>query len=101
MAFDGEMFLDETEDVCCLWRTEFLTEENLCFYGMDLFIREPGPPERWRREREEHWEYGYRLRWLRARMEEIGFRDVRLYGDRRLTPPSRDEERVFITGRKE
>ena len=99
MAFDGQVFLDETEDVCCLWRTEFDREENLCFYGMDIFIRES--ENLWRREREEHWEYAYRLRWLRMQMERIGFRDIRFYGNRTLTAPGSRENRVFITGRKE
>ena len=98
MDFDGQMFLDETDDVCCLWRTEFDPEENLCFYGMDIFIREGGL---WRREREEHYEYAYRLRWLKMQMERIGFHDVRFFGDRTMLSPGREEERVFITARKE
>ena len=98
MAFDGQMFLDETDDVCCLWRTEFLPEENLCFYGMDIFIREG---DLWRREREEHWEYAYRLRWLNMQLEAAGFRDIRFYGDRTVQAPGPGDERVFITARKE
>ena len=98
MAFDGQVFLDETEDVMCLWRTEFLPEDNLCFYGMDIFIREGSL---WRREREEHWEYAYRLRWLRQQMEAIGFRDIAFWGDRTMTLPGPADERVFITARKE
>ena len=98
MAFDGQMFMDETEDVCCIWRTEFDLEENLCFYGMDIFVREG---ELWRRHREEHYEYAYRLRWLKARMEDIGFRDIRVYGDRTMASPTTEDARVFITARKE
>jgi ubiquinone/menaquinone biosynthesis C-methylase UbiE len=98
MAFDGQMFMDETEDVCCIWRTEFDWAENLCFYGMDIFIREG---DLWRREREEHYEYAYRLRWLRQEMERLGFRDIHFYGDRTLSAPGPQDERVFITARKE
>ncbi len=98
MAFDGQVFMDETDRVCCIWRTEFDMEENLCFYGMDLFIREG---DLWRREQEEHYEYAYRLRWLRRQMERIGFTEIRFYGDRTLTPPEPTDERVFITARKE
>ena len=98
MAFDGQIFMDETEDVCCIWRTEFDQEDNICFYGIDLFIREG---ETWRREQEEHYEYAYRLRWLRDRMQEIGFHDIHFYGDRSMTPPGPQDERVFITARKD
>lgn len=98
MDFDGQMFMDETDDVCCIWRTEFDLEENLCFYGMDIFIREEGL---WRREQEEHYEYAYRLRWLREQMERIGFRNIRFFGDRTMTMPGPEDERVFITARKE
>ena len=97
MSFNGQLFMDETEDVCCIWRTEFDPEENICFYGMDLFIREG---EAWRREQEEHYEYAYRLRWLRDRMKEIGFLDIRFFGDRKMALPCPVDERVFITARK-
>ncbi len=98
MAFDGQMFMDETDDVCCIWRTEFDETENLCFYGMDIFIREGAL---WRREQEEHYEYAYRLRWLREQMERIGFSDIRFFGDRTMAMPGPKDERVFITARKE
>lgn len=97
MAFDGQMFMDETEDVACIWRTEFDEEENTCFYGMDIFVREG---DRWRREREEHYEYAYRLRWLKRQLKEVGFEKIAFFGNRTMELPSTWEERVFITARK-
>lgn len=97
MAFDGQIFMDETEDVVCIWRTEFDEEENQCFYGMDIFVREG---DLWRREQEEHYEYAYRLRWLKQQLLQAGFRDVHFYGDRRMDAPTEEDERVFITARK-
>ena len=38
-AMDGQVFLDEDEDVYCIWRGEFDKETNICSYGMDLFQR--------------------------------------------------------------
>lgn len=98
MAFDGQVFMDETDDVCCIWRTEFDQEENLCFYGMDIFVREG---DLWRREQEEHYEYAYRLRWLRDQLHRVGFTGVQFYGDRTMALPGPEDERVFITARKE
>ncbi len=97
-AFDGQMFMDETEDVVCIWRTEFDEEENQCFYGMDIFVRQG---DLWRREQEEHLEYAYDLHWLKAQLEQKGFRDVTFYGERTFLPPQPDEERVFIIARKD
>ena len=98
MDFDGQIFMDENEDVVCIWRTEFDEEENLCFYGMDIFIREG---EMWRREQEEHYEYAYRLRWLREQLHRAGFSNVSFFGDRTMTLPGPEDERVFITARKD
>jgi len=36
-AMDGQVFLDEDDDVYCVWRGEFDEETNICSYGMDLF----------------------------------------------------------------
>ena len=35
-AMDGQVFLDEDDDVYCVWRGEFDEETNICSYGMDL-----------------------------------------------------------------
>lgn len=76
---DGETFVDEDEDVLCLWRAEFDEEENALFYGMDIFQREGAL---WRREEEEHVEYAHDPAWLAALLERCGFADVRVHADR-------------------
>ena len=55
-AMDDQVFLDEDDDVYCVWRGEFDEETNICSYGMDLFQREG---ESWQRSFEEHREYAY------------------------------------------
>ena len=55
-AMDGQVFLDEDDDVYCVWRGEFDEETNICSYGMDLFQRSG---EAWHRSFEEHREYAY------------------------------------------
>ena len=39
-AMDGQVFLDEDDDVYCVWRGEFDEETNICSYGMrmDVYI---------------------------------------------------------------
>ena len=53
-AMDGQVFLDEDDDVYCVWRGEFDEAANICSYGMDLFQREG---KLWNRSFEEHREY--------------------------------------------
>ena len=54
-ALDGQVFLDETEDTYCVWRTEY--RRGLCTYYMDLFtLAEDGS---WDRSFELHRQRGY------------------------------------------
>ena len=36
-GLDGQVFLDETDDTYCVWRTEYDEKKRLCYYGMDIF----------------------------------------------------------------
>ena len=49
-ALDGQVFLDETDDTYCVWRTEY--SRGLCTYYMDLFRRRSDGT--WRRSAELH-----------------------------------------------
>ena len=55
-GLDGQVFLDETDDTYCVWRTEFDEKKRLCYYGMDIFRLDGS---RWERSFEEHIEYAY------------------------------------------
>ena len=37
---DGQVFLDEDDDVFCVWRGSYEETERICTYGMDLFQRQ-------------------------------------------------------------
>lgn len=92
-AMDGQVFLDEDEDVYCVWRGEFDEAENICYYGMDLFQRRG---DLWERSFEEHREYAYALEELTEYLRQAGFSQIDLFGDRRLEPPQTGEQRVFF-----
>jgi len=96
-AMDGQVFLDEDDDVYCVWRGEFDEETNICSYGMDLFRRQG---EVWLRSFEEHQEYAYSEEQLRAFLREAGFTSVRVYGDRRFEAPGEGEQRIYFSARK-
>lgn len=97
-GLDGQVFLDEDDDVYCVWRAEFDEDENTCYYGIDLFRRQGSV---WHRSFEEHREYAYTVPELTAYLGEAGFTDVRVYGDRKFSPPETGEQRIFITAVKE
>ena len=69
-SLDGDTFVDEDDDVFCLWRADFDDELQALVYGMDLFSREG---DLWRRSYEEHVEYAHSLDRLRTMMSAHGF----------------------------
>ncbi len=99
-GLDGQMFLDETEDVYCVWRAEYSKRRKICTYGFDLFHRD-GEGGLWRRECEEHEEYAYEPDELAEYLHQAGFLSVNVYGDRKMRSPKPGEERIFIIARKD
>ena len=96
-AMDGQVFLDEDDDVYCVWRGEFDEETNICSYGLDLFRREGAV---WHRSFEEHQEYAYSEEQLRQFLKNAGFNGIRVYADRRFASPEPGEQRIYISARK-
>ena len=97
-GLDGQVFLDENDDSYCVWRAEFEEAENICYYGIDLFQRDG---DVWRRSFEEHAEYAYTTEELTQWLLEAGFDLVLPMGDRRLTPPRPEEQRIYFAAVKE
>ena len=96
-AMDGQVFLDEDEDVYCVWRGEFDEETNICSYGMDLFQRRG---DIWERSFEEHREYAYTREQLTEYLKDAGFTHIEAFGDRRLENPRPGEQRIYFKARK-
>ena len=96
-AMDGQVFLDEDDDVYCVWRGEFDEKTNICSYGMDLFQRQG---RLWQRSFEEHREYAYSAEQLTGYLKAAGFTGIRVYGDRRMEPPRAGEQRIYFKARK-
>lgn len=96
-AMDGQVFLDEDDDVYCVWRGEFDEQTNICSYGMDLFQRKGNA---WMRSFEEHREYAYSRQQLTDFLRQAGFCKIQVYGDRRFEEPKAGEQRIYIKARK-
>ncbi len=96
-AMDGQIFLDEDDDVYCVWRGEFNDNTNICTYWMDLFQREG---DVWNRSYEEHREYAYSSSQLVSYLKDVGFTSIEVFGDRKMTPPEAGEQRIYLKARK-
>ncbi len=96
-AMDGQVFLDEDDDVYCVWRGEFDEETNICSYAMDLFQREG---DLWHRSFEEHCEYAYSEAQLRGYLKAAGFTHIEVYADRKFEAPGAGEQRIYFKARK-
>ena len=94
---DGQVFLDEDDDVFCVWRGEFDKDTNICTYGMDLFQRQGNV---WHRSSEEHQEYAYSQEQLVGYLKEAGFTSIEVFADRQFCAPRPDEQRIYIKARK-
>ena len=96
-AMDDQVFLDEDDDVYCVWRGEFNEKTNICTYGMDLFQRRGNT---WQRSSEIHEEYAYSAQQLKEYLTAAGFTHIRVYGDRCMESPKEGEQRIYIKARK-
>lgn len=97
-GLDGQVFLDENEDTYCVWRAEFDREENICYYGMDIFQRDE---DVWLRSFEEHMEYAYSVEQLIGHLRQAGFQTIEVYGDRSFDAPGVGEQRIYFYAQKE
>ena len=86
-SMDGQCFVDEGEDLLCLWRASL--EEESIRYGMDIFRRSG---RHWLREQEEHIEYIHDPADMIRLMEESGFGRISL----RTDGPQGREGRLFL-----
>jgi SAM-dependent methyltransferase len=89
-SLDGNIFVDEKDDVLCLWRADFDEQLPAILYGMDIFSRRG---KLWERDSEEHIEYAHEPLQLKALLEQNGFHGVCL----RTDCPQGDSGRMFIT----
>lgn len=96
-AMDGQVFLDEDDDVYCVWRGEFDEQTNICSYAMDLFQRSG---DVWHRSFEEHCEYAYSQAQLMQYLKDAGFTHIEVYADRKFEAPGAGEQRIYFKARK-
>ncbi|WP_308857601.1 class I SAM-dependent methyltransferase [uncultured Oscillibacter sp.] len=95
---DGQIYMDETEETCCVWRTFFSQRTQVCTYQVDLFQLRPDGA--WERTFEEHRERAWSRAQFCAWLEEAGFEKITVTGDLSLRSPREDADRWIIRARK-
>lgn len=91
---DGGIFLDESEEAYCVWRTDFSKRRRICTYVMDVFLRDG---DRWTREQEVHEEFAYTPEEVTQFLEEAGFCRIRQHAALSLRAPTGQAERIFFS----
>ena len=92
---DGEVLLDEREDVFCLWRTRYRKNVKMLDYEVDLFrLQLDGA---WERDFEEHHQRAYTVEELTAWLEEAGFTAIRTHGELKLRRANERDGRIYFS----
>lgn len=99
-GLDGQVFLDETEDTYCVWRAEYSKRSKICSYFMDIFRLDEASGQ-WERGEELHEERAYTVEELTGFLRDAGFRDITVYGERKMSAPREGEQRIFFVARKD
>ena len=96
-ALDGEIFVDDSDDLYCAWRVNLQEEKRLVYYDFNIFER---IGKLWRRGEETHLEYVYETDELKNMLHKAGFENICMWGDMDILPPKEKEMRIFISAIK-
>ena len=95
---DQQLYMDETEESFCVWRTFFSEKTKICTYQVDLF--QPRADGAWDRTFEEHRERVWSQAELTEFLTEAGFSEITFRGDLTCRRPREDEDRWIVRCRK-
>ena len=94
-ALDAQVFLDERDDVYCVWRTEYRKRAKTLDYYVDIFRLCDGGV--WERSFEEHHQRAYTVEELTQWLKAAGFTEIRTHGDMKLRRPDEGEGRIYFS----
>lgn len=96
---DGQVYLDENDELYCVWRGEYDPRRRICGFGIDLFSL--CPDGSWERDGEYHEEFAYTAQELISYLESAGFSRIKQYSELKMSAPKGDEYRTFYLARKD
>lgn len=95
LAQRGYDMIGADDGVFCVWQAA--VEDGLCAYQFDIFEQED---DVWHRAQETHEERIYEPAQLTAMLEQVGFTEIKTYGDQSFAPVQGGEDRIYFTARK-
>lgn len=96
---DGQVYLDENEELFCVWRGEYDPRRRICGFGIDLFALQADGS--WDRGGEYHEEFAYTQEELFSYLDAAGFKHIKQYGELKTSAPKGGEYRTFFLARKD
>ena len=94
-ALDGQVFLDERDDLYCVWRTEYRKRAKTLDYYVDIFRL--CDDDTWERSFEEHHQRAYTVDELTEWLKAAGFTAICTRGDGKLRCPKENEGRIYFS----
>ena len=94
ISLNGQTFVDERENVLCIWQANLEKNGKALRYSMDLFSNLG--EGLWKKETEEHVEYLYQPEEIYSLLAEYGF-----IADKEINDtPQKDQGRMFFTAER-
>ncbi|MBR0369028.1 MAG: class I SAM-dependent methyltransferase [Clostridia bacterium] len=90
----NNFFGEERDDVAYLWSNRFDATKRTVTMDLTFFVREKG--DLYRRFTEVHVQKAHEAAHIAALLEQNGFSDVRIYGDKTFDAPEPDESRIHF-----
>ena len=95
-AFFGE----ERDDVAYLWANSLDKEKHIVTMDITFFAREDEDAELYRRFTEKHVQRAHDAHEIAGLLEECGFTQIEIFGDRTFEAPAADEKRIHFLARR-
>ena len=92
------MYGENREDISYMWQNYFDDEQNLVEMELTFFVADENG--KYDKHEERHLQRAYTEEEILDMLEEVGFTDVKVYGDFTFEQPEEDCERVFFVCRK-
>ncbi len=94
----GNCYTYDSDGIFYTWESFYDKETKLCDFELKFFIEETDG--RYSRFDEYQTERGWSTSEISELLKDAGFCEIKAFGDRRLTEPKENEERIFIAARK-
>ena len=95
---DGACYGEERDSVAYLWQNRMDPETRVLAMDLTFFVETEGGL--YRRFEEHQLQRAHDVSELTAWLGESGFADIRVYGDRTMSPPAEGEARIHFTAKK-